>query len=132
MFPSTPDRASRATAPAWSKLRNAASLVIAFMTLDSYGIDDLRRGRAAGLQAPAGTSGEPTTSPGPSASSSRHAAAAGPDRPPAAHHHRRALRPPIGPRRAGGITPPDQLCLTPVGSQERSAAGSHRLLIGRP
>ncbi len=45
MFPFTSDHVRPATRSAWARIRDAVDLVIAFMTLDSYGIDDLPHGR---------------------------------------------------------------------------------------
>jgi hypothetical protein len=108
MFPSVdaPSEPPRRTLRA--ALRHAAELTVAFATLESYTLADLRR-RPSELKVEAAAT--PSTvaglKPGPSA--------AGPSSGPATHPHRRApLADRTLPRRPGTITPREQLCHTPL------------------
>ncbi len=93
--------------------RDAADLLVAFMTLESYGLDDLRPARRSASRshndAPAGTaSGLPDPSWNRGAASDHEVPSD------LRHPHRHALRAPDRPRRPGTSTTREQLCLTPV------------------
>lgn len=127
MFPSTSDPADSTTRFLRSAVRNAADLVIAFMTLDSYGLDDLRP------SAPPSTNGDfatptdkatarPDPSPIDPSVAGRERAPGQRDmlvqepRPGRQHPHRHDLRPPRRPGRPGASAAREQLCLTPLPS----------------
>lgn len=101
MFPSTSDQGRPTARSVRSVLRDAADLAIAFMTLESYGVDDvLGAGRPprAGDDAP-----RPET-----------AALEALTATPSSSSHHRALRTPRRPGRPGTPIVRAQLCLTPL------------------
>lgn len=122
MFPHRLDSAGSPTRSLRSAFRNAADLVIAFITLESYGIDHLR------LSAAPSAHGDPPTDyaaarPDPSpidraAGASEHPIGQPetPTRHPrgSQHPHRHELRAPKRSGRPCAGAPRAQLCLTPL------------------
>ena len=109
MFPPAPESGRSAPRPLRVKLRNAADLAIAFMTLESYGLDDLRPARFSGADGPFGAPvDDAATHPG-EAPDAR--AAAGTT---LAHSHRRELRAHSRARRPGTVVLREQPCTTPL------------------
>lgn len=137
MFPYSPDP-SGATHSLRSAIRHAADLVIAFMTLESYGLEDLERSSAASARGNvASLTDNATARPDPSPIDR---AVAGPDFPleqreiaqeltPSWHPHRHELRPPKRSGRPGASTAREQLCLMPIqgaGAQRPARTRDHR------
>jgi len=138
MFPSPDHRPQPAGRPVWAALRHAADVAIAFLTLESYGLEDLRRSDPASPPGhPRPMCGEPATpwytgsDPGaagacPSAPARRPPGPCGaqplvPGEPPLPADrltfpsgHRPKLRSRTHTRRPGTTAPAELLCLTPV------------------
>ena len=111
MFSSTPDPTRSVPRSLRAALRNAADLAVAFVTLEGYGLDDLRPGRPSSSDVHTGESTDD--------------AAARPGAPwaePAAvdpkHPHRRSLRTHPRERRPGIAPRAEELCTTPLHSSE--------------
>ena len=124
MFPTTPDNSRPAVRSVRSAIRNAADLAIAFMTLEGYGLDDLRPARIPRSHGHPGTPDDAAASP--SISSGRRAAV-GSELPLAPrtllaweqplvpqHPHRSELRRPARSRRPGVVAVREQHCLAPL------------------
>lgn len=142
MFPPTHDPDRPATRSLRTAIRDAADLAIAFLTLESYGLDDVRPARS--MRATHGHHGaQPDDAAADPGTPRASRAAVGAElllttpQPPAspasaAHAHRRGLRAPERGRRPGTVRPRAQHCLTPVGSAsaigrpDRTAAPSQR------
>jgi hypothetical protein len=94
-------------------LRSALDLAVAFMTLESYELDDLRPRRTPNRDDRHDpVSGEAAAGPS-STPAGRVAVGTGPLTLPH-HRHRHALRAPTRDRRPGASAPREQLCLTPI------------------
>ena len=119
MFSPTPDPSRPATRSLRAAIRNAADLAIAFVTLESYGLDDLRPARASTADGHPGSTPADDAAARPGASGTRRAAVA--------HPHRTTLRPQPRPGRPGTSPRREQLCLTPLrGTGAPAAAPASR------
>lgn len=121
MFPHAYDPADSTARSLRSAIRNAADLAVAFMTLESYGLDDLRPFSGAG--APRLPTDDATARAVPSpidrAAASPEHPLGQPDllaqhSPGRQHPHRHKLRASKRLGRPGAGAPREQLCLTPI------------------
>lgn len=115
MFPPASDSDRHTPRSLRAALRNAADLAVAFMTLESYGLDDLRPGRSTRPDdLTTGPADDAALRPGvfPDAR-----AAAGPS----SHTHRRELRAPSRTRRPGAVVLREQPCTTPLLAPDNTA-----------
>ena len=119
MFPPTADQVRPARRSLREALADAADLAIALVTLESYGLDDLRRALVGDeVIAPSTTAlldagGAAATPSAPRPTPARSAPAA-PPAPSSRLEHHRPLRATQRPRRPGRPTPREQLCTTPL------------------
>lgn len=125
MFPPAHDPSRPAVRSVRSAIRNAADLAIAFMTLEGYGLDDLRPARIPRGGSHPGSPDDAAASP---STSSGSRAAAGRELPPAPrtqlassqqpldvqHPRRSGLRSSARSRRPGVVPASEQHCLTPL------------------
>ncbi len=115
MFPPAAEQDRSAPRSLRAKLRNAADLAVAFMTLESYGLEDLLPARSLGPDAHSGIRDEAVVRPGP-APGVRAAVEL------AASAHRRELRTPARTRRPGTVAVREQPCTTPLSGTSTSGA----------
>lgn len=107
MFPSTSDEARATVRSTRTAIRNLADLAIAFVTLESYALDDLQPARRVTSHGhPDGRLDDAAASTGPGPSPRAAVESINP--------HRRELRTPTRTRRPGTTMPLEQLCLTPI------------------
>lgn len=126
MFPPAHHTARLAPRSMWAAFHHAVDLAVAFVTLESYGLDDLRPTRGSDTRGQAGV--DPRDAAGDTEIAPGAPAASVPTAPELHALHRRELRTHARARRPGTTIPREQLCLSdaPVKAMPSSAPTQHR------